>query len=50
MEEEKILYILKFCKHLSIVKLCAEIFQPQIEHYNAHSKNTKKQTKTHRQA
>jgi len=34
-------YILKYCKCLSIFKLCVEILQPEIEHYNTHNNNTK---------
>jgi len=46
-KKQKILYILKFSKLLSILKLCAEILQREIEQYN--SNNPKKQTKAHRQ-
>jgi len=34
MEKWKLLYILKVYKCLSILKLCADIFQREIEHYN----------------
>jgi len=48
-EEINLIIIFLNFVNVSVFKLCAEILRREIEHYNAHSNNTKKQTKTHRQ-